>query len=236
MFVLPIDHRDGKVVLSNWHRASREKFPDVLRIVLAVDGQKDAPALKGKERMLEILEGLAARQAGTDLDSLGALAEHPAPERVVEVENEALSGAGKAGMREPVDLVGQMGQKPGVPWHPREIMGRCAEAPQLARPAHDAIQVEHMRAEVRPEGVDQGEVEPSVELDLAELGLEIGDARDRKARPREIGDHDRGIGRRLGGIGPASKMLYDTLQLGVLLGRAQRIERLVHVRRQIPQR
>ncbi len=79
-----------------------------LGIVLRADGKQDAPLAQRPAIELEGLEGLAPRRALADHDPLDAVvADHPAPERVVEIEHQHLAGQAAHGGEDPRHLIAE---------------------------------------------------------------------------------------------------------------------------------
>ena len=90
--VVPVGHEAGDVVQAQDHfRMLFENFLGDVFAVLAAHGQQDAALLQGLGVVLEGEKGLALAVALAEADAAQAVvADHAAPEGVVEIEHEAL--------------------------------------------------------------------------------------------------------------------------------------------------
>ena len=89
----PVDARGGEVLQLDQHLGMiRERIVHDGSVVLAADREEDAPITKAEGRSLELLEGLAGVVVAEVDAGRAVVADDAAPQRVVEVEHEALRG------------------------------------------------------------------------------------------------------------------------------------------------
>ena len=187
----------GDVVLLQHHLGmGAERLERHLGVVLRADGQHDAAAGELLERDLEVDIGLAGGAAAEGDAGKPVVADHPAPEGVVEVEHQAAPRQAEPGREHRRGVAGEQRQRIGRVGHLRHVPAAVVEPVARPEPPGEGGDVEEadvaLRGEVGEAAVDvlghaaPRAVEPGGEV-AERVGARGGEAvldDDRRSRAR----------------------------------------------------